>query len=740
MSDKKIMDVSKNTLPAMSSRVMFWRPRYMAESNWLEHIPFYFWLIEAQHPELIFEPELQSGVTYFALCQAVDKLNTDTRCIASFSNDCKEIERVTQYNDDHYQEFSLLSPEAGTLSIEDIDEGELDLLILKYNSEMIFDKKTMDIWQKKLSTRSIVLIHGSQKKEIKPLCRKLKEEYQTFEFNHGQGLLIVFTGSAQTAKMEALISLKGNTSGTRVMQDVYSRLGQVWREIWLNVNSKDTIKELEKQVLSTREELIILEQEKSSITSKLKKVSNERKAISATNQTLQSSVELRFNELATLTTLLQQAENELQTAKVELESLKDKHGKLKESSSVERVTLEKEVKSLAKQLNDKKLEKDNMLSELDDFRKVVKEQQNQISILKKNNESLEKDQQQIERSIETLAQENRKLESLKDKHGKLKESSSVERVTLEKEVKSLAKQLNDKKLEKDNMLSEIDDFRKVVKEQQNQISMLKKNNESLEKDQQQVARSIETLAQESRKLESLKEKNNKLRESYSVERVTLEKEVKSLAKQLHDKQLENDNVVSELDDVRKVAQEQQSQISRLKQNNELLEKDQQQAARSIETLTLENRKLEQSMQQRFDELAVLTGMLDEKTMQTQGGKAKDAVEATKISKAQKNFSFKRLVKKSSTKEKMKRNITLIKDSGLFDESWYTKTYPAAANNKNGVIAHYLEQGAKEGCNPSPLFSHNGYLNTYPDVKDAGANPLLHYIKFGKGEGRYIERV
>ena len=621
----------------------------MAESNWLEHIPFYFWLIEAQHPELIFEPELQSGVTYFALCQAVDKLNTDTRCIASFINDCKEIERVTQYNDDHYQEFSLLSPEAGTLSIEDIDEGELDLLILKYNSEMIFDKKTMDIWQKKLSTRSIVLIHGSQKKEIKPLCRKLKEEYQTFEFNHGQGLLIVFTGSAQTAKMEALISLKGNTSGTRVMQDVYSRLGQVWRETWLNVNSKDTIKELEKQVLSTREELIILEQEKSSITSKLKKVSNERKAISATNQTLQSSVELRFNELATLTTLLQQAENELQTAKVE-------------------------------------------------------------------------------------------LESLKDKHGKLKKSYSVERVTLEKEVKSLAKQLNDKKLEKDNMLSEIDDFRKVVKEQQNQISMLKKNNESLEKDQQQVARSIETLEQENRKLESLKEKNNKLRESYSVERVTLEKEVKSLARQLHDNQLENDNVVSELDDVRKVAQEQQSQISRLKQNNELLEKDQQQAARSIETLTQENRKLEQSLQQRFDELAVLTGMLDEKTMQTQGGKAKDAVEATKISKAQKNFSFKKLVKKSSTKEKMKRNITLIKDSGLFDESWYTKTYPAAANNKNGVIAHYLEQGAKEGCNPSPLFSHNGYLNTYPDVKDAGANPLLHYIKFGKGEGRYIERV
>ena len=530
----------------------------MVESNWLEHIPFYFWLIEAQNPELIFEPELQSGVTYFALCQAVDKLNTDTRCIASFSNDCKEIERITQYNNDHYQEFSLLSPEAGTLSIEDIDEGELDLLILKYNSEMIFDKKTMDIWQKKLSTRSIVLIHGSQKKEIKPLCRKLKEEYQTFEFNHGQGLLIVFTGSAQTTKMQALISLKGNTSGIRVMQDVYSRLGQAWRETWLNVNSRDKIKELEKQILSNREELTIIEQEKSSINSKLKEVSTERKAISATNQTLQSSVELRFNELATLTKLFQQAENELQTVKVELESLKDK--------------------------------------------------------------------------------------------------------------------------------------------------------------------------------------NNKLKESYSVERVTLEKEVKSLAKQLNDKQFEKDNVLSELDDVRKVVQEQQSQISRLKQNNELLEKDQEQAARSIETLTQENRKLEQSLQQRFDELAVLTGMLDEKTMQTQVGKAKGAAEATKISKVQKNFSLKKLVKKSSAKEKMKRNIALIRNSGLFDENWYIKTYPAAANNKNGVIAHYLEQGAKEGCNPSPLFSHNGYLNTYPDVKDAGANPLLHYIKFGKGEGRYIERV
>lgn len=51
------------------------------------------------------------------------------------------------------------------------------------------------------------------------------------------------------------------------------------------------------------------------------------------------------------------------------------------------------------------------------------------------------------------------------------------------------------------------------------------------------------------------------------------------------------------------------------------------------------------------------------------------------------------------------------------------------------IRHYLDQGWKEGRDPSAGFSTSGYLIANPDVAEAGHNPLLHFVNVGLAEGR-----
>jgi len=83
----------------------------------------------------------------------------------------------------------------------------------------------------------------------------------------------------------------------------------------------------------------------------------------------------------------------------------------------------------------------------------------------------------------------------------------------------------------------------------------------------------------------------------------------------------------------------------------------------------------------------------------------------------------------------KRQVDLLKASGLFDEAWYLFEYPDVAEAGIDPVVHYLRFGAEEGRNPSPKFDTTFYLSTNPDVASSEINPLVHYIRFGVEEGR-----
>lgn len=80
-------------------------------------------------------------------------------------------------------------------------------------------------------------------------------------------------------------------------------------------------------------------------------------------------------------------------------------------------------------------------------------------------------------------------------------------------------------------------------------------------------------------------------------------------------------------------------------------------------------------------------------------------------------------------------FNLIKESELFDPSWYIQEYQSKHTIDGNPLSHYLKNGIKLGLNPSPRFNTTYYLKSNPDVASAGINPFTHYIYQGIHEGR-----
>jgi GT2 family glycosyltransferase len=85
------------------------------------------------------------------------------------------------------------------------------------------------------------------------------------------------------------------------------------------------------------------------------------------------------------------------------------------------------------------------------------------------------------------------------------------------------------------------------------------------------------------------------------------------------------------------------------------------------------------------------------------------------------------------KNKIKRELELLRSSELFDNDLYLMQNPDVVDANMEPVEHYLLHGWKEGRDPSLDFSTQGYLNAYPDVRAAGLNPLVHYLVYGMNE-------
>ncbi|MEL2243935.1 class I SAM-dependent methyltransferase [Leclercia adecarboxylata] len=242
---------TKTELDFIFKRPIFWRPSYIAQSAWLEHIPFAFWLIDTLQPRKIVELGTHYGSSYFSFCQAVTKLDLQTQCYAvdTWGGDehagqyGEEVYRqVSEYNQQHYSDFSTLVRSTFDQALEHFPQGSIDLLHIDGLHTLEAVRHDFESWLPKLSDRAVVIMHDTNVRErgfgVFQLLDELKQQYPHFEFAHGHGLGVIGVGSEQSSEMMSLYGLSDNPSATRQVQEVFSRLGKACGYSWENSEIK----------------------------------------------------------------------------------------------------------------------------------------------------------------------------------------------------------------------------------------------------------------------------------------------------------------------------------------------------------------------------------------------------------------------------------------------------------------------------------------------------------------------
>ncbi len=236
ITDLPSIDIALQTL---ARRSMFWRPVYLAQSAWLEHIPFAFWLTEAHRPRVIVELGVHYGVSYFAFCQAVERLGLDTRCfgVDTFKGDEhagiydeQVFEQVRAHNELQYSGFSRLVRSTFDDALKHFADHSIDLLHIDGLHTIEAVRHDFESWLPKLSKRAIVIMHDTNVRErnfgVFKLFESLRQQYPHFEFVHGHGLGVLGVGKEQHELMQMLFHASNNEHSRQSVQEVFSRLGQ----------------------------------------------------------------------------------------------------------------------------------------------------------------------------------------------------------------------------------------------------------------------------------------------------------------------------------------------------------------------------------------------------------------------------------------------------------------------------------------------------------------------------------
>jgi ADP-heptose:LPS heptosyltransferase/GT2 family glycosyltransferase len=218
----------------------FWVPdQFELETPWLEHAPFFYWLLGKSSPRIAVEWGDCSGFSYFSLCQAVARLELGTMC---FGIDFRQekpragmdrdgfSKRLRQRNETYFSKFSTLNHLTSEEACERFKDSSIDLLHIDARRLQSNVKPHFELWGPKLSERAVVLLHNISMREgeagVSSLWAELSAIHPYFEFTHGQGFGVVAIGEQVLSSLRDLTMIAPDTNAAEELRSFYARLGR----------------------------------------------------------------------------------------------------------------------------------------------------------------------------------------------------------------------------------------------------------------------------------------------------------------------------------------------------------------------------------------------------------------------------------------------------------------------------------------------------------------------------------
>lgn len=218
----------------VSARSVFWRARYLRQSDFIPHVPVLFWLIETGDADNFVTLGVNEGVAHFAACQAMDKLRHDARCIGIEDWSASEgriPDGLATYASETYHEVSELIDKAPEKAALDFDDGSVDILLIDIDQSAANTEALLRDWLPRLSDRSVVLVHGISGSTFKEeagrsVLSRWQERFPMFCLATGRGLAVLLTGPQQNHRLRAIAELTKSHPIMRDIRRVFNRLGE----------------------------------------------------------------------------------------------------------------------------------------------------------------------------------------------------------------------------------------------------------------------------------------------------------------------------------------------------------------------------------------------------------------------------------------------------------------------------------------------------------------------------------
>jgi hypothetical protein len=236
-SARQLLPVPGQEGDSWASAESYWMPEHVVESAWLGHGPFAFWVMAAVRPRVLAELGTHNGFSYFAFCEAAERLHLHTRTFAidTWEGD----DHAGFYTEDIYEMVSRVNAERqghdSTLLrgyfddfLESFDAGSIDLLHIDGRHGYDDAKHDFESWLPKLSEAGIVLFHDIAEHErgfgVWKLWAEVAATYPSFSFEHSHGLGMIAVGPDVPRALQPLF--QADAAETTRIRDFYSGRGE----------------------------------------------------------------------------------------------------------------------------------------------------------------------------------------------------------------------------------------------------------------------------------------------------------------------------------------------------------------------------------------------------------------------------------------------------------------------------------------------------------------------------------